>query len=139
MHISFIPYGKRDAVERLLRDMEAQKHLLVMKKNDKEKSVWINAQIRVMPLGVVEYVCPKEDQDAVFATIFNYKKVPYGMGAKIPILRKILKYKKIPKFSADRGYLWQREDVAIIPIGVRYDGEITGKTELDKGWTHERI
>ena len=37
MHVDFIPYGERSLVEKLLREMEAQKHLLPMTKGKKKK------------------------------------------------------------------------------------------------------
>jgi len=38
MHVSFIPYGERGCVEKMLRDMESQKHLMPMTKG-KEKEL----------------------------------------------------------------------------------------------------
>lgn len=139
MHFSFIPYGKRDLVEKLLRDMEAQKHALIMTKDGKEKTIWIDSQIRIVPGGIIEYVCPKEDINLVLNTLGANQKVPYGMGKILSIVRKVFKYKKIPKYSDDRKFLWNREHVSILPIGIREDGELVGELELDKGWTHEAI
>lgn len=139
MHFSFIPYGKRDCVERFLREMEAQKHQLPMTKNGKKKNIWIDSQIRMCPFGIYEYVCPKEDKDIVLNTLGFDKENPYGVGTKISILRKMFKYKKAPKFSNAKRYLWNREHVSIITIGVREDGDIVGNLELDDGWTHEAI
>lgn len=138
-HVSFIPYGKRELVEKLLRDMEATKHYLPMTKKKKKAGIWIDGQVRLMPLGIVEYICPKEDLDKVLTTLEFGNKVSYGMGTQAAIFRKLLKYKKIPKFSDEKKILWNREYVSIIPIGIREDGEIVGTLELDKGWTHEAI
>ena len=52
---------------------------------------------------------------------------------------KIFKYKKAPKYSEEQKYLWNRQHVSILPIGIREDGEIVGKHIDDKGWTHERL
>lgn len=139
MHVAFILYGKRECVERLLRDMEAQKHLLPMIKNGKQKALWIDAQVRIMPFGVVEYVFPKEDLDIVLSTLNFNSKVPYGMGKAIYFLRKFLRYKKAPKYNDDKKYLWVRDNVSILPIGIRYDGEIVGLGTQDNGWKHEAI
>jgi len=143
MHVSFIPYGERVAVERLLRDMEAQKHLMPMTKGKKNKGVWMNGQIRELPFGVKEYVFPKESLDMVLRT-FNANKVGvYGVNLKklvYPFLRKILKLDKIPKYQ-EKGnlYLWNKSFVSIIVLGVREDGEIVGEYVDDKGWTHEAL
>jgi hypothetical protein len=139
MHLSFIPYGKRECVERLLRDMEAQKHELPMFKDDKKKIIYIDGQIRVCPFGVYEYVFPKEDFNLVANTLGFNQKTPYSMGKAITLLRAFMKYKKCPKFEGGRRYLWTRDHVSILPIGMREDGEIVGQMELDKGWTHEAI
>ena len=53
MHAIFMPYGKRAEVELLLRDMEAQKHKLIMTKNGKTKTVWVQGVIRTLPFGLV--------------------------------------------------------------------------------------
>ena len=92
MHIVFIPYGKRDRVELLLRDMEATKHQWRFK--DAEGNVkatqWHQSQVRALPLGAYEYVCPKEDADMVMATLGFDEKPPYNIGAtKLAFLRKL--------------------------------------------------
>ena len=143
MHVSFIPYGERVAVERLLRDMEAQKHLMPMTKGKKNKGVWIDGKIRELPFGVKEYVFPKENLDMVLRT-FNANKVGvYGVNLKklvYPFLRKILKLDKIPKYQEEGNlYLWNKSFVSIIVLGVREDGEIVGEYVDDKGWTHEAL
>ena len=45
----------------MLRDMEAQKHQLKMydEKGDHMKTIWIQGQVRMLPLGVYEYIFPK--------------------------------------------------------------------------------
>ena len=139
MHVSFIPYGKRECVERFIRDMEAQKHPFRMYKDDKIKTVFIDGQVRVCPLGVYEYVFPKEDIDIVLATLDFGKKIPYGVGKGIKLLRRLLRYKKAPLYSDDKTYLWNRNHVSILPIGIREDKELTGNLPEDDGWTHEAI
>lgn len=139
MHFSFIPYGKRESVERFLRDLEAQKHILPMTKGKLRKGIWIDGQVRLMPFGIVEYVCPREDADKVLTALKFQDKMAYTLGAQIAILRKIFRYKKAPKFSTKQKYLWNSEHVSILPIGIREDKNLIGKFELDKGWEHEAI
>ncbi|KKL13437.1 hypothetical protein LCGC14_2525780 [marine sediment metagenome] len=144
MHVSFIPYGERSCVERMLRDMEAQKHLMPMIKGKKHRGAWIPGQIRDLPFGVKEYVFAKESLDMVLRT-FNasISKGEYGVGFKrlvYPSLRKLLKLKPIPKYE-EKGdvYLWGKVFVSIIVLGIREDGEIMGEYIDDKGWTHEGL
>lgn len=124
MHFSFIPYGKRSEVELLLRDMEAQKHYL---KLDNGKKVPIQGQVRVLPFGIIEYVCPKEDQYLVLNTLQSVEN-PYNLPRIIiSTIRKILglKFKK-KVFDIDNAqkYLWIKDNVSIIFLGIREDGEI---------------
>ena len=81
-HASFIPYGERSGVERLLRDMESQKHLMPMTKGKKKKAVWIPGQIRDLPFGLKEYVFPKESLDKVLRTLGACGHSGYGSGFK---------------------------------------------------------
>lgn len=139
MHFAFIPYGKRTEVELLLRDMEAQKHLLRMKKGKKKKDIYIQGQIRLMPLGVVEYIFPKEDKDIVLNTLVTEKE-RYELPKIIKaFMKKFLKLEKIPEFKREKRFLWIKDFVNIISLGIREDGEIVGHDEQDKGWTHEAI
>ena len=143
MHISFIPYGERACVEKLLNDMSAQKHLMPMTKGKKKRAAWIPGQIRELPFGVKEYVCCKESLDMVLRTFNAAKSGVYGISFKklaYPFLRKLLKLKKIPKYE-EKGevYLWSKAFVSIIVLGIREDGEIVGEYVDDKGWTHERL
>ena len=144
MHVSFIPYGERSGVERLLRDMEAQKHLMPMVKGKKKRSAWIPGQIRELPLGVKEYVFCKESLDMVLRTLNAAKDSgSYGVNFKGLVLRtfrKFLKLKPIPKYE-EKGdvYLWGKIFVSIIVLGIREDGEIVGEYIDDKGWTHEAL
>jgi len=140
MHINFIPYGKKDEVDLLLRDMQSQKHWMPMKKKKhKDMKIPIQAQLRVQPFGIYEYVFPKEDLDLVLSTLYDSNdayKIPKSV---LAILRKALHLKKIPEYEKGATYLWIRNNVSIILIGMREDGEIEGKHELDLGWTHEAI
>lgn len=142
MHVSFIPYGERSGVERLLRDMEAQKHLMPMWKGKKKRGAWIDGQIRELPFGIKEYVFPKESLDMVLHTFTAKNTGEYGINFKklaFPFLRKMLKLKKIPKYEETAQYKWNKAFVSIVVLGIRKDGEIIGKYVDDKGWTHEAL
>ena len=150
MHISFIPYGERSGVERLLREMEAQKHPLIMwkgKKRIKYQSVMISGQIRDLPFGIKEYIVPKESLDLVlntFATATNSTTDgKYGINFKgmiYPLLRKGLKLKKLPKkYKTDKKYTWTQTFISVIVLGTREDNDIVGTYVDDKGWTHEAL
>ncbi len=143
MHISFIPYGERSCVERLLRDMEAQKHLMPMVKGKQKRGAWIPGAIRELPFGIKEYVFCKESLDMVLRTLkacgagnygINFKKMTYAF------LRKLLKLTPIPEYE-EKGevYLWGKAFVNIIILGIREDLDIVGSYVDDKGWTHEAL
>ncbi len=141
MHAIFIPYGKRSEVELMFRDMEAQKHRLLMWKRKKKKIIWMQGQLRMLPFGVCEYICPKEDMDTVLTTLnFKPNKDAYGLGKMIyTFLRKMVQCKKIPEYSDKLRYLWITENVTILPLGIREDKEFTDPIGKYKGWTHEAI
>lgn len=142
MHVSFIPYGERSCVERLLRDMEAQKHLMPMTKGKKTQGTWMPGQIRELPFGVKEYVFPKESLNMVLRTL-HANKGKYGINFKnfaYPVLRKFLKLKNVPKYEKEGDiYLWGKRFVSIVVLGIREDGEIVGGEVDDDGWTHEAL
>lgn len=139
MHAIFIPYGKIEEVELMLNDMKAQKHKLVMTKGKQTKYLWIQSQIRLLPFGVMEYVFPKEDMDTVLHTLnFNSDRYKLG-GFKLAFIRKMVNADKIPEYKTKQHYLWIRDNVNIIPIGMRDDEEFTDTKGPYKGWTHEAI
>ena len=143
MHVSFIPYGERSCVERMLRDMESQKHLMPMTKGKKNRGVWIPGQIRHLPFGIMEYVFPKESLDMVLRTLGVCGNEDYGVSFKrwiYPVLRKILKLKKVKELE-EKGevYLWGKLFVSIIVLGIREDSDTVGTYVDDKGWTHEGL
>jgi len=127
MHFIFIPYGKKEAVEKLIRDMSSQKHQWKLTNPETKKEVkhWIEGQVRILPFGIYEYVCPFDDKDLVMNTLnFNQKEGDrYNLGkTKFFFLRKLVKAESIPeKIDSSQKYLWLTENVEIIPIGVRYD------------------
>lgn len=144
MHVSFIPYGERSCVERMLRDMESQKHLMPMTKGKRHRGAWIPGQIRDLPFGVKEYVFAKESLDMVLRTL-NATRTDssYKVSFKrlvLPTLRKLLKLKLIPKYDKKGDiYLWGKAFVDVVVIGIREDGEVVGVYIDDKGWTHEAL
>ena len=143
MHVSFIPYGERGCVERLLREMEAQKHILPMTKGKKKGTMRIGGQIRELPFGLKEYVFPKESLDIVLRTFNASAQGEYGINFKrmiFPTFRKLLKLKPIPKYEEKGGtYMWNKMFVSTVVLGIREDGEVVGEFPDDKGWTHEAL
>ncbi len=138
-HIVFIPYGKRSEVELLLRDMDAQKHQITLRKGKKTKTHWIQSQVRYLPMGVMEYVCPREDVDIVLTTLDRGDKYQIGE-FKLAILRKMAKCKKIKSYDKSRHYLWVTEHVNIIVLGLREDYmDYVDPDGEFKGWKHEAI
>jgi len=133
MHAGFIPYGKRSEVELLLRDMEAQKHFLI---NTDGTGQWIQGQVRCLPFGVYEYVFPKEDLDIVLHTL-DFDGNRYGINNFILyFIRKFVRFDKIPNYKKEKNYLWVKDNVNIIPLGIRADAEIFDDL-INK--THEAI
>ena len=122
MHVIFMPYGERRELELLFRDMECQKFLLPF---DDGKGRYISGAVRVLPFGFIEYVFPKEYADQVLHTL-DFNGNPYGVMTKFIqfFARKFLKSEKIPKYKKDKYFLWIKNNISIIPVGVRYDGVI---------------
>ena len=125
MHVIFIPYGIRQNVEHLLRDMEAHKFPLRISSPDgKEFFQWIQGNLRVLPFGFYEYVFPKEFADEIMTTLNFHEREGdrYGVG----VIRKfamqyITKSEKVPTFKVGKKLTWYLDNIEIIPIGVRYD------------------
>lgn len=140
MHFVFIPYGKRSEVELLLRDMEAQKHKVWMTKGKKKQFSWQQGVVRVLPLGAYEYIFPKEDIDTVLNTLMPKRKnEKYELGLRKFMIRRLFKCEAVPDFKRENYYLWIKDHVHIIPIGVRYDEELIETEGIFKGWTHEAL
>lgn len=154
MHAIFIPYGIKECVDLLAREMQSQKFKLNSTSPDgqQQKGMWIQGSLRILPFGVWEYIFPKEYMDLVLTTLrfqpsenkntkgkrFNYD---YISPLKVNILRKMLKASKIPKFKTDLNLIWIMQHVSIIPIGIREDGDIlepVTNPEIPL-WKHEAI
>ena len=138
MHLIFFAYGGRHQVEIFLRDLEAQKFKLLMWKDEDKKTLWTNGVIRQLPFGAYEYIIPKESLDMVLQSL-DFDKNPYNrqywINLPLTLIRKVLKAKKIPKFSCEEIYLWDKKDVAIVPIGIKEDAILTESN----GWIHEAL
>jgi hypothetical protein len=128
-----MPYGKRSEVELLLRDMEAEKFFMPFKEGG---GVFIQGNLRLLPFGVYEYVVPKEYLDIVLHTLdFNTNR--YGINKFIlSFLRKAIHADAIPTYEKTKYFRWIKDNVNIIPIGIRADCEIFDSL-VNK--THEAI
>lgn len=143
MHFVFMPYGKRDHVEKFLRELESKWYTLRMVKNDQTKDLWLEPQIRILPFGLIDYVFPREHLDMILTSLIredNRYRIPNTI---LKILRKVLGLKPIPKYNSDKKMLSCLDSksvyVNIIPLGVKDDADIIGTKEDDLGWTHEAI
>lgn len=152
MHAVFMLYGKKENVEMLIRDMCATKLTIrYYKEGEKDMNILIECQVRILPFGLYEFIFPKEHMDAVLTAlrfhkpsgVYNLDQEISKFGIKIsPLkeLRKFLRLEEVPEFSKTQTIPWLTQHTACIPIGVRYDGEITepeGYTHV--GWSHEAI
>ena len=103
MHLAFIPYGPRESVEWLLRQMEAQKHaLLFWKKDDPkaQKPIYIPGAIRMLPLGIYEYIFPRESLQLVLNSLRpggDKERYPFVGWLRLAALRKAFALKSIPR------------------------------------------
>jgi len=142
MHFAFIPYGAMSELRLLLRDMEAQKFMLkLQKEGEKDKGVYISGQIRILPFGVYEYVFPKEYKDMILNTLCKQEPNRYNVPEIFrKIIRKALKLKPIPKYDTKEQLLWIKENVSILPLGIREDLKIPEPKDAGyKGWIHESL
>ena len=151
MHLSFVPYGMREHVEKLLRQMECQKFNMPMH-NDKGETrflLGLECQVRQLPFGIYDFIFPKEYLDLVLATLTRGCHDDYvpdsikfmGMQFSIlPLLQKLTHTHDYPKeFSTEKVLPWIRDFVNVFVIGIKEDGEITGTGVIDNGWKHEAI
>lgn len=146
MHVVFIPYGIKNMVDLFLENLNQRiMPLRLYKKGEKDKYVNIQCQIRYLPFGLVEFVFPKEYQDEVLTALKFNKQMPYKLDTTflgIKLLKygkKMLNIEDTPKFKEKHGFPILELPLSIIPIGVRYDKEITESEGEIKGWMHEAI
>ena len=143
MHFVFMPYGKRDHVERLLKELESKWFTLPMTKGDEVKKLWLEPQVRILPFGLIDYVFPRESINLVLNTLIsedNRYQIPKSV---LAVLRKTLGLKKIPEYSKENKMLSCLDSgsifVNVIPIGIKEDADIVGTKQDDLGYTHEAI
>lgn len=143
MHAVFFVYGIKQAVDHFLMDMQAHKYNLRYHKDKPlhvETAVIVQGALRYAPFGVYEYVFPKESKDLVLTTLNFHNKEPHGISSwKIATLRKMLGCEKIPEFNTNTALPWIRDNVSIIPIGVRYDEDAEEPRGELKGWLREQL
>ena len=150
-----MPYGKKECVDFLIRDMCAQKLPLKAWLKDEsgkiieEQTPWVECQVRLLPGGFYEFIFPKEYMAQVLTSLwFNRPESPdlayninkeFGvLGFKIkPIdyIRKFLRLEDPPEFAHTEGIAWYNQHIGIIPIGIRHDGVV----KEANGWEHEAI
>lgn len=129
MHVLFIPYGNKDCVDLLMRDMQAQNFKMPFTvKATGEKGYNVQkGQIRVLPFGVLDYSFPAEYRDIVLTTLNFHEKQYYeyhGWKFKtaIKMLRKLLCIEPIPKnVSTENHFEWLKEHVNFITLGIKTD------------------
>lgn len=137
MHAVFIAYGDRRNVERFLRELEAEKFILKVEKDGKTFNQYITGTVRLLPLGIYEYIFPKEYMDEILNGIgFDMQYVERMGTFKISFLRKLYGLEKVPEYDKSKKRLFWNEDVKIIPIGIRRD--LDNYTD-GNGWTHEAL
>jgi hypothetical protein len=101
--------------------------------------------VRQLPFGIIEIVFPKENADLVLTSLRFHKDPPYKLDKKIlginPLkeIKKYLSIEDVGKFDSSKKLIFPDYDVSIIPIGVRYDGELTEKDGPYEGYTHEAL
>lgn len=152
MHVLFIPYGKRDQVEILLREMESQKYIMPLTKEGCPNEGQITGGgVRHLPLGVCDYVFPKEGRDKVIATLEQHSNIfagkdsnSWSTGLKKKAVRlflsRLFNFKPIPKDYDDSEKLqWYMRNVRVLVLGYREHGIITERYGELAGWSHEAL
>lgn len=140
-------YGNKRDYDFLIDDLNHKWFNLPIHSPDKKKTelVPIQAQIRIMPFGLVEYVFPKEYLNEVLTGLRFHLPAPYNLDKKIlgikplSFIQKYLNIKPIPKFDTSKTMIMPNLSYSIIPVGIREDAEITEPEGHFKDWTHEAI
>jgi len=151
MHLAFIPYGIKNFVDFFLEDLNHKFMPLKIYNEKEEKYILMQCQVRLMPFGIVEFVFPKEFLNEVLSAFKIKKESEQSEYMKrlnkkilgvnpLNLLRKVLKLKKVPDYEEiPHPNIPMPEKfmqfIAIIPIGIREDGEFTEQN----GWRHEAI
>jgi hypothetical protein len=148
MHAVFIPFGIKSAVDLLTMDLQCQSYQLPVKSPDgkKDSFIWVKGHLRLAPFGIYEYVFPRQYKDMVLTTLNFHEpsyKIYYNqlkMKVILKVLRKILRAEPIPEeIDTSKAFVWMKNDVAFIPIGIREDRDIVEQFGEFKGWTHEAL
>lgn len=144
MHVIFMPYGHKQSVDHLMMDMQAQKFKLPLSFTfgKEKKEIWIQGNLRLCPFGIWEYCFPKEYKDIVLTTLNFHQhnnKDRYNIGKYLFLIRKILRAEKIKDFDKKDKLLWIKDNVEIIPIGIREDADMIESSGEYTGWKHEAI
>ena len=139
MHALFATRGKKQCVDQFIGDLMAQKYALPFTDNKgKKMKMYIDGNLQ--PIQLWSYVFPEEEKDVVLTTLDFDKPLRYENTFKtrmsLAALNKALGGSKIPKFDTSKKLLWAKENVSIVPIGVRYDIK---DWKDPNGTTHEAI
>jgi hypothetical protein len=148
MHLAFIPYGIKNMVDFIIEDLN-HKYLPLRLYKEGEEDKFVLTQTQIRQFGIYELVFPKEYMVEVFSAlkiknsrINNFDKKILGI-SPLSALRKILELEPIPDFEETNHPNFPIPEyikfVGIMPIGVRYDKDITEKTGDYEGWSHEGI
>lgn len=151
MHALFFLYGKYEIVQQLIRDITATKlPIRFCKEGQPDFNYVIDCQLRLLPGGIYDFVFPKEFMEVVLTELnfqdktrvydFDFNKSYFGI-KPMQLIKRFLKIEDAPDFTPSKEHLfWMKEHVTIVPLGVKYDGEITEPaTSPHPGYTHERI
>lgn len=144
MHVAFIPYGVKHEVDWFLHDLEAQKFKWKFTKGKEVKYIWIQGSVRYLPGGVIEYVFPREWADMVLTSLDFHLPQRYRHRASLYLplaaMRMALGLKKAPKkFKTDVHYLWRRDNVNFITLGIREDVDQVEPDGEMKGYVRESL
>lgn len=142
MHAVFMVYGTKQSVDFFLGELEHQKFPLRMyKEGEQDKIIYMQGRLCRGVGGVIELGFPKEHMDVVLTSLsFHHNHYPKLGKLRMWLMRIGLKCEPIPKFDTSKGELILiKDNVGLIPIGVRYDGEMLESQGEWAGWTHEAI
>lgn len=117
MHFAFITRGIKDAVDKLIHDLQAQYFHYQIKKTKKK----VFYQLAVRPIQLWEVVCMEEDMPMVIKTIAPNCFHPRLM-KWVGMLRRFIGFEKMPEIDKKQmRRIVINKDVEIIPVGVKKD------------------
>jgi hypothetical protein len=105
----------------------------------------MSCTVRQLPFGLIEVVFPRESANLVLTTLGFHQKTPYNLNASVlglsplSMLKKFLHIDDIPQFDSSKKLVFPSYDVAVIPIGIRHDGELTETSGEYVGYSHESL